>query len=209
MRKNRFYLALAAVLAAPMVQAQAPCDPGVTGAPPACMVGAWAGDSDMAARLEAFFATLPEDVRAMVTTPAGQSLFLQVGAAGQYVASPLNQSAEAVFSGDAGSAAMQIDVTTTGSTGRIYAAGADRLSFCAATGMANFTMSGGGMSESGSVPAMGAMGPAPVMRYACGDGTLRIMVDTPPPMGTVTYDLRRIDEAALPAALRGLLPAAP
>jgi len=201
---------LAALLTATSPALAAPCIPEIADPVPACMVGVWSGTSNMAEVLEAFFATLPEDVRAMARAPAGGALFLNVGAAGQYYAAPLSMGADATFSGDAGSSTMQVDVTTTGATGQFYTSPTGQISFCNATGGASFTISGDGARETGMIPAMGApAGAAPPMRYTCEEANLQIMVDLPPPMSTVTYSLNRVDAALVPREVLDLLPPAP
>lgn len=185
------------------VLAQQMCTDPVGSVPP-CMVGTWLGHSDMAARFDAMMAGLPDDVRARALESAGQSLFMRIEADGWYVTSALSADADVTFLGSGGAAeTLTASLRTTGGTGFFTAGAADALSFCAQTG--GF----GTVSLNGETAPVVPEGDVPVipMRQACAGDALKLFVDLPPPMGTVTYSLERIPEASiLPEVLAILRP---
>lgn len=198
----RIGLTIGMVLAAQPLAAQQMCTVEAGSVPP-CMVGTWLGGSDMAARFDAMFAGLPEDVRARAMESAGQNLFLRIEADGWYVTSALSADAEITFLGESGaSETMAAALRTTGGTGFFTAGAGDALAFCAQTG--GF---GTASVDGATVPVVpeGAM-PVIPMRQACAGDSLQLFVDLPPPMGTVTYDLSRIPEADIPPEVLAILP---
>jgi hypothetical protein len=199
---HRTTLAGLAVLVATAAQAQEMCTTPAGSVPP-CMVGTWLGGSDMAARFDAMFAGLPEDIRAQAMESAGQNLFLRIEADGWYVTSALSADAEVTFLGESGaSETLELALRTTGGTGFFTAGAGDALAFCAQTGGFGTASVGGA-----AVPVVpdGGM-PVIPMRQSCAGDAMQMFVDLPPPMGTVTYDLTRIPEADIPPEVLAILP---
>ena len=198
-------MALAFGLAGP-VAAQQACPPGTAGAVPACMVGTWTGESDMAQRLDMMLAGLPDSVRAQAQAGSAQYLFLRVDPDGWFVTSPLMAAADATFLSDSGaSETLRASLETSGGTGFFTAGAGDAMGFCMLTGgWGKVTLEGGGAAA--AAPVGPAVTGAVPMRWGCAGDALSLYVDLPPPMGTVTYSLTRIPDHEFPAALLEILP---
>jgi hypothetical protein len=201
-------MATAATVAALAGQAlaQQACVAGEAGRVPDCMVGTWTGESDMAARFDAMMATMPASVRAQATAGSAHYLFLRVDPDGWFVTSPLAAAADATFLSDSGAAGtLRASLETSGGTGFFTAGAGDAMSFCMLTGGWGKVTLEGGEAMAAAPVARPATSPVP-MRWACSGDSLKLFVDLPPPMGTVTYGLSRIPDHEFPAALLEVLP---
>ncbi|MBL9051577.1 MAG: hypothetical protein JNK19_15810 [Tabrizicola sp.] len=179
--------------------AQQMCAADARGAVPSCMVGTWTGENDMEERMNQMFAQLPENVWASGRPGSGQNLFIRIGADGHFITSPMAAAADAAILSDSGFIAeFTANLQASGGTGYFSTSGTEDLAFCSLSGgWGVMSIEGEGGGAAAPVVA-GGSGFTPAMRYACSGDSLQMFVDLPPPMGTVTYDLRRIPVADIP-----------
>ena len=176
---------------------------------PACMVGIWSGSNDMADRMEQIFAQMPEDVAAAARASSGQYLFMVVADNGRFVTSPMEAAVDVNFLNKDGSVDwLENELTAAGTIGQYTVGSGDAISFCMESpGPDTLTTkaegAAGSIQQVMPLPAAGAGSVA--MRYECAGDALKMYVDLPPPIGTVTYDLFRIPADALPSDLTYLL----
>ncbi len=209
MRSAAFVLSavLLALLQPSPLPAQTAClEPA--GRVPACMVGIWSGSNDMVERMDAIFATLPDTVRAQMAPTSGQYLFLRVLPNGNFATSPSEAQADLNLLTPEGADQVMIKVQTYGMSGYFTAGPDDALAYCKwssgpDTMTTQNTVDGATYQEITPLPAFGTS--SVPFRYDCAGNSMRIFMDLPPPMGTITYFMTKVDESALPADVVDIL----
>ncbi len=169
---------------------------------PPCMVGIWSGSNDMVERMEAIFATLPDDVVAQMAPTSGQYLFLRVLPNGNFVTAPTDAQADIEFLTRDGADNVMIAVQTYGMSGYFTAGPDDALAYCKwssgpDTITTESTVDGATYQDITPLPAFGTA--SVPFRYECSGNSMNIFMDLQPPMGTITYTMTKVDESALPA----------
>lgn len=179
-----------------------------TGSVPPCMVGIWSGSNDMVERMDAIFATLPDDVVAQMVPTSGQYLFLRVLPDGNFATSPTEAQADMAFLTENGADEVMIAVQTYGMSGYFAAGPGDALAYCKwssgpDTMVIESTVEGETTQQVTPLPAFGTS--SVPFRYECAGNSMNIFMDLPPPMGTITYAMTKVNESALPADVVDIL----
>lgn len=199
-------LLLPLILTASPAFAQATCTEPA-GPIEACLVGAWVGISTIPDALERAMNAMPDAVRANFNS-LGQPVGMIIYDDGFFETFPIGAEGVVDFVNAQG------DVTTfemTGQTvttaGYITALGGT-LDLCylpAAQGNLNgeMTVTASGTSTTVPIFAMPENTFSPVITYTCSGDTMQQNVALPAPIGTITYDLIRVPNAAFPFAMRG------
>ncbi|MCC5976217.1 MAG: hypothetical protein JJT81_19500 [Rubellimicrobium sp.] len=158
---------------------------------PACMVGHWAGFSDMADRLQAFLDTLPEEVAAIVLPEAAETeMLLDIFPDGFFVAAPISFGVDVTDFSSPEPVSYVIDTVTQ------YGAGwllpfpeTGVLDICHIPGTGTVTATAEGVSVSTDADGSTFWPDAPVT-YRCDGDVLSVRI-TLPGIGPVTYTLFR------------------
>lgn len=179
---------------------------------PPCMVGTWFGNSDAAIKMQAILDGLPADIRARVGGDMGRYLQMSIYPDGYFVTSPFAGEVDGEFLGDdpGDETIFHMDVSAGVSAGQIWTTDFGAMGFCSAEGTGVATLMGtasNGMGDNSETAnsAMAMPGGTPSMSYMCDGDLLLVMVELPDPIGTVTYDLRKIAPDRMDAETRDII----
>jgi len=164
---------------------------------PDCMVGHWAGYSDMAQRLQAFLDTLPEEVAAIVLPEATDTeMVLDIFPDGFFVAAPISLGVDVTDFSSPEPVSYVIDTVTQ------YGAGwllpfpeTGVLDMCHIPGTGTVTATAEGVTVSTDADGSTFWPDAPVI-YRCEGDVLSVRI-TLPGIGPVTYTMFRAIRAPL------------
>lgn len=158
---------------------------------PDCMVGHWAGYSDMAERLQAFLDTLPDEVAAIVLAQADDfGLVLDIFHDGFFVAAPLRHQIDVTDFSGAEPVNYVIDTMTEYGAGWLLPfPGTGELDICHIPGTGTVTATAEGVIVSTDADGSTFWPDAPVIHRCEGD-VLSVQI-TLPEIGPVTYTMFR------------------
>jgi hypothetical protein len=103
---------------------------------------------------------------------------------------------------------VMIAVQTYGMSGYFTAGPGDALAYCKwssgpDTMVIESTVEGETTQQVTPLPAFGTS--SVPFRYECAGDSMNIFMDLPPPMGTITYAMTKVNESALPADVVDIL----
>lgn len=198
-------LTLPLLLAAAPGFAQTCTEP--TGPIETCVVGAWIGTNMIPEAMERMLQSMPDNIRANFND-FGRPVGIIIYDDGFFETFPMGVDGNAAFQDDNGNVtSVEMNAQTVTTAGYLSAMGGT-MDLCylpggmgGLTGQMTVTATGGSATAPLAAPP-GASTFSPVMTYTCAGNSMQQMVALPAPIGTITYDLTRVDVGLFPEEMR-------
>lgn len=172
-----------------------------------CLVGAWIGTSTIPEAMERMLQSMPDNIRANFND-FGRPVAIIIYDDGFFETFPMGANGSAAFrDADGTVTSVEMSAQTITTAGYMTAIGGT-LDLCYLPGGAgglNGEMTVTTPDGSATAPLAAPPGPStfsPVITYSCAGDTMQQHVALPGPLGTITYDLGRVDLDLFPAEMR-------
>jgi hypothetical protein len=197
-------LALLALTANPVL-AQTCTEPA--GPIETCLVGAWIGSSTIPEAMERMLQAMPDNIRANFND-FGRPVAIIIYEDGFFETFPMGANGNAAFrDADGNVTSVEMNAQTITTAGYMTALGGT-LDLCylpggagGLTGEMTVTTADGSATAPLAAPP-GATSFSPVITYTCAGNSMQQHVALPAPLGTITYDLSRVDLDLFPEEMR-------